>query len=285
MGKQTGQKSCQPGQLSGQMPAFFSLSPPAASQALPERQTAIMAPAGEGNGMQTAALTKADLLELKEDLKTHLASLIDQKLDPLTKQISSLSSTLSEVTNTANAAFEESERNRGLIKEIKATEKLLKDRIAWLEQRARAMNLKLRGVPERQEINNALLQNILTWITSQLNLEGNLSPTITSAYRVGPASLACPNFPRDIILRFLYTTERDALLQFARKNGALFYLGNKVIVLLDLPQEILMKRKSLKVIMDQLKAKNIRFRWTVSSDVVVVKDGAQLRTFHRVIPF
>lgn len=47
--------------------------------------------------------------------------------------------------------------------------------------------------------------------------------------------------------------------------------------LLDLSQDILMKRKTLKPITDQLKAKNVRFRWNTASDVVVVKDGAQYK--------
>lgn len=107
------------------------------------------------------------------------------------------------------------------------------------------MNLKLCGIPESSEINNALLHNIIHWIMPLLQLEGNVSPTITLAYRVGPVSSICPNFLRDVILQFLYTKERDAVLQLARSES-LSFSGSKIIVLLDLPQEILLKRKGLK---------------------------------------
>lgn len=48
-------------------------------------------------------LHKSDLVEIKEDLKLHLATLIDRKLDRMMEQILSLSSTIKEVANTANA--------------------------------------------------------------------------------------------------------------------------------------------------------------------------------------
>lgn len=48
--------------------------------------------------------------------------------------------------------------------------------------------------------------------------------------------------------------------------------------LLDLLPEILLKRKSLRPITDKLKEKKIRFRWNAASEIVVVRDGVQLKT-------
>lgn len=75
-------------------------------------------------------------MEIKDESKHHLASLIDSKLDPLMEQISTLSSTIKEVATTANAALEGSEKNGGIIKELRAAECQIKERLAWLEQRA-----------------------------------------------------------------------------------------------------------------------------------------------------
>lgn len=92
-----------------------------------------------------------------------------------------------------------------------------------------------------------------------MHSEDNISPTITSAYRVGPPSSIGPNFPRDIIVHFLYANEREAVLQMARGMSSLNYSGSKILIFLDLPQDILFKKRSMKPIMDQLKAKGIRF--------------------------
>lgn len=194
MGKQNGVKVRKSGQLSGQLQAFFHPSPATTSSSQAEGQTVNMAPAGGGNGVQASQITKDDLIEIKNDLKQHLASLIDTKLDPLMEQISTFSSTIKEVANSANAAYGESGKNGGFVNELKMTECQLRDHIAWLEQRAHAMNLKLCGIPEFPEINNALLRTISTWLTPLLHLEWNATPTITSAYRVGAASLIRPNF-------------------------------------------------------------------------------------------
>lgn len=277
MGKQNGAKTRQSGQSSGHLPSYFPSSPPAASQAQSGHTSPDMAPTGEGSGASTTQLTKSDLMGLKEDLKLHLTALIDKKLDPVVEQISSLTATIKDVANTADAAYTESEKNGGLIKELKASERQLKERIAWLEQRARAMNLKVRGIPESSETNKDLQHTIVAWLTPLLKLDGTTTLTITSAYRVGSAASIRPNFPRDIILQFLYTRERDAVLAMARRAGSLSFSGAKVIVLLDLPQEVLQKRRCLKPITDQLKAKNIRFRWSAASEVIVFKDGAQYR--------
>lgn len=110
-----------------------------------------------------------------------------------------------------------------------------------------------------------------------MQLEGERTPTITTAYRVGSAASIWPNFPRDIILHFLYAKEREALLSMVRRASSLTFSRSKVLVLLDLPQEILMKRKALKPITDQLKTKNICFKWNAASDIVVSKDGAQYK--------
>lgn len=56
---------------------------------------------------QTARITKNNLIEIKNDLKHHLASLIDKKLDPLMEQLTTLSSTIKDMAVTANAALEE----------------------------------------------------------------------------------------------------------------------------------------------------------------------------------
>lgn len=234
-----------------------------------------MAPTGEGSGAPSASLTKSDLLEVKEDLKKHLSSLIDSKLNLMMEQIAALSSTVQDVAKTADAAHDECVRNGGHIKALQATERQLKDRIAWLEQRARSLNLKLRGFPESTDFNKNLLHNVITWIMPMVHLEGAVSPTITTAYRVGPPSAIRPNYPRDIIITFLYANEREATLQMARSTSSLTYSGSKILVLLDLPQAVLIKRRGMKPITDQLRSKGIRFRWSSSSDVVVVKDGAQ----------
>lgn len=66
-------------------------------------------------------------------------------------------------------------------------------------------------------------------------------------------------------------------MNVARRLGTLKYKDHKIIALLDLPPEMLAKRKTLKPITDQLKNKNVRFWWSAMSDVIVTRNGAQYR--------
>lgn len=67
------------------------------------------------------------------------------------------------------------------------------------------------------------------------------------------------------------------MLRLARGPNSLLFSGAKILILLDLPQDTLQKRRELKPITDQLKTKGVRFRWNAASDVVVIKDGAQYK--------
>lgn len=54
------------------------------------------------------------------------------------------------------------------------------------------------------------------------------------------------------------------------------YNDHNIIVLLALPPETLTKRKMLKPIIDQ-QNKNVRFQWSPTLNVIVVKNEAQYR--------
>lgn len=52
---------------------------------------------------------------------------------------------MGEIATTANKAFEMASAMEERVSGSESTEKHLKERIAWLETRARALNLKVRG--------------------------------------------------------------------------------------------------------------------------------------------
>lgn len=103
------------------------------------------------------------------------------------------------------------------------------------------------------------------------------APTLVAAYRIGPLTAGRKNYSRDIIIQFMYAKEREAVLRTARNVTQAYFQDAKISFLLDLPPDILLKRKMLKPITDKLKNSNVRFRWNNVSDVVVVKEGQQYK--------
>lgn len=267
------------------MSVFFAPATSAPSQTTAEKSPPNMADDTQAVSPEGAQISRTDLEALGTDIKQHFATLIEQKLDqkldqklaPITQELKSFKATMSDIASTANKAFEMASALENRVNEAEGAEKHLKDRIAWLESRARALNLKIRGVPESADLNSNLASTLSTWLSSFLNLGTERAPTIVTAYRVGPISAIKPNYPRDIILQFMFAKEREAVLQAARSTSQVQFKGTTILFLLDLPLEILLKRKTLRPITDKLKEKKIRFRWNAASEIVVVRDGMQLK--------
>lgn len=113
--------------------------------------------------------------------------------------------------------------NETAVKEVKASEKALKNRVAILELKMRAVNLKFRGLPEHSEINENLMAFMTSWITSFIQPAGGVFPIIMAVYRLGAASQAKPNFPRDVLVQFQSLKDKDAVLSATRQQAVLKY--------------------------------------------------------------
>lgn len=234
MGGNKGLKGRTPGKAGGQMPAFFppSSSPTLAEQ--PDRPLHIMASGSGSPGAEAsngAQISRANLEVLGENLKLHFTSLLDQKLDqkldskldPITAELKAVKGVIGEIAKTANAAHEMASTLEHRVADTEASEGVLKERLAWLELRPRALNLKVRGIPELKDLNADLVPALTDWLASLLGVSEELAPTLVAAYRIGPSTVGRQNYSGDIILQFLYAREREAVLQMSRNVTQVFF--------------------------------------------------------------
>lgn len=187
MGKQNAAKARQNGQSMGHLPAFFpttgllsgseptdqpgpnmapSLSQGEASPA-GGRKTPTERSAGETED-DDVVVTRQDLMTVSADLKLHISTLLEGGLAALNGQLQTLNDSLKEVAETAGKAYDMAVANESTVKEVKVSEKALKDRVTALELKMRAQNIKFRGLPELTEINNNLMTFMTSWISSFL---------------------------------------------------------------------------------------------------------------------
>lgn len=273
MGKNSGSKSRPSLKGSGSLPNYFSSLEPRSS-AVPEcGEDDKMAPECPGE----SSVMKQDLLDLGADLKSYFDSLIAQRLSPIAQQLSDLKSNLKEVSSTAETTLEIGLTLQEDSKRFQLLEQQLTSRIALPETQARATNLKFRGFPEYPELNANLPSSIASWLAVILRLEDGMAPSILAAYRLGPPSAAPPHFPREVIIQFLYQRSRNAVLQAAHAAGPLKYEDHVIQVLLDLSPETLVKQRLLKPMTECLHRNKVRFRWSPTSDILVLKEGRRLR--------
>lgn len=279
MGRNNGSKSKQSLKGSGALADYFNaaeLRPSApAESGTSGKMAPEMAPEIASEKTDAASLTRQDLIDLGADLKAYFDTKLAQSISPIAQQLTDLSSSLKEVSGTADAAMELGLAVREETKRLQHSEQQLGQKIAALEAQMRATNLKFRGLPESPEFNANLIPSLASWLASVLHLEDGVAPTILSAYRLGPQSAARPNFPRDVVAQFLYPRSRNAILQRARTGGPLKFEDCTIQVLLDLAPDVLAKRRLLKPITECLHNNKIRFRWSPASDVLVYKEGRQ----------
>lgn len=296
MGKSGASKARHNGQSLGRLPDFFPASGLPSGLEPPDRPAGNMAPAqlpisagsaderrgsaersGEAAEEDGALVTRRDLMTVSSDLKHHISALLEGSLAEIKGQLQTINTSLKETAETAGKAYDLATSTESAVKDIRASEKALRDRVAVLELKARALNLKFRGLPEHPDINNNLQAFMTSWFATFLHTTGDASFNIMAAYRLGAASMAKPNYPRDVLVQFQSLGNRNSVLSAARQQGALKYQERTVLALFDLPPESLMKRKQLKPITDHLKTKNVRFRWSPTSDLIVTRNGAQYR--------
>lgn len=129
MGKHSTLKSKPNGRASGSMQDYFPQNSSPTTTSMSEKQTAKMMPTLETEVGETdsAAVTHKYLFDLRNDLKQHFTSLLDQKLEPFSKRLSSLTTMVKDVSSTADAAYDLSKFQEQHIKNLQLTEKRLKE--------------------------------------------------------------------------------------------------------------------------------------------------------------
>ena len=101
-----------------------------------------------------------------------------------------------------------------------ANMKILNDRMDFLDDQGRSKNLRFSGIPEGQNENWEQSQQKVNRI---LNDCLNISPLIDRAHRVGKPS---QNRPRDVIVKFSSSTQRDTILRDRTKlKGTQIYIN------------------------------------------------------------
>lgn len=132
-------------------------------------------------------------------------------------------------------------------------------------------NLKFRNFPEKVEENTELPSFIASWLATAMQTEPGIAPLLNYAYRMGPLIKCQPKaWPRDMIVRFTSLRTKQAVMALARQNGFIKYKESKILVMQDLSQETLFKRRLLKPITTTLTKAQIKYKWVSYCKLQVV---------------
>lgn len=129
-----------------------------------------------------------------------------------------------------------------------------------LEGRDRRSNLRFRGIPENIPQDNIkdLLWSICNYF---LDKPPHYPIVLDRFHRVPTYRSKTSNKPRDIICKFHYSMDREAITKNSWSKGPYLLEDNEISVLQDIPRKTLTMRRLLKPLLEVLKSKGIPYRW------------------------
>ncbi|KAJ7317138.1 hypothetical protein JRQ81_003300 [Phrynocephalus forsythii] len=133
------------------------------------------------------------------------------------------------------------------------------DQLDFLELKAKEHILRFRSIQEtsNEHIRERMVIELSKFLQEDRQL---LDSEIDKVFRVNSRFATQNKAPRDILIFFVKKNTRDRILQLHSKNK--FKIDNKdVIVLKEIPQRILQRRKDFTFLVQKLKENNISFKW------------------------
>ena len=230
--------------------------------------------------------TKADVRSIRRELANELTVLTTKQAELATEQTemaSSLNDTMDRV-----AVLEQS------IDNLSKENKTLQDKCLDLECRGRRNNLKCFYIGEHSEAGSPV-SFMSTFFTTVLGPENFQTPIVVDrAHRLGPKPKNRDDKPRVMIVRLHYFSDREKIIELARKKGSLTYNGSPVLIHPDVPQAIAKLRATYGPIKAKLREAKLKIpgldyslyhpaRFTVTLDGIrySLKDPAAAEEFYK----
>ncbi|XP_067327577.1 uncharacterized protein PF3D7_1120000-like [Anolis sagrei] len=197
--------------------------------------------------------------ELKTELKNELKKEFKEEIGRVDKDLITLKEELKEI----KVKTKEKEKFQKTIQEKVASWDAQRQKLErnqeFLEMKELETQLRLRNIQEspNEDIRGITLEILATSLKSTLEI---MDKEVDQIYRFATNYSRKNKTPRDVLVSFVRKRTRDEVLQ-ANSKIPLQYKGEKVVVLKEFPQTILTKRRQYFFLTQELKKRNIRFRW------------------------
>lgn len=198
---------------------------------------------------------------IKKDMREEFGNFkeeVNQQLSEIGAELKNTEARVEEV-ETRVAEMEEWSVNvkDELLQALKEQESIV-SKLTDLETRSRRNNLRIFGIPEGEEGNNAC-EFMERFIKSELQLP-DIDLNIQRCHRsLGPKP-SPPAAPRSMVAHFLVYKTKDLVLSSAWKKKEIHFKGKRVYFDHDYPAEVIKKRKKYAPLRKVLKERGLRFQ-------------------------
>lgn len=257
-------------QLSNNIPDIFRTK---AATLHEETQASQTSKASSPASLSSSVIASADihgatsaipsLLDLQRDLQRVA---LDIK-HTLTTAISDLKTDIQSMHNRLSEVEESSQMQAAAIRQVQKAHDLhlphifdLHRQVEDLDNRGRRHNIRVRGVPEGIDP-SALTQTVCTIFNELLERPADTPIDMERIHRALRPPPRDTEPPRDIVCCLVNFPLKEEILRKARDRGRILYNGADIKLFQDLSQITLQNRRTLRPLLETLRARNIQYRW------------------------
>lgn len=130
------------------------------------------------------------------------------------------------------------------------------------------LQLRVRGLNEEE--NEDIREIVVTILAELLEKSPELiDANLDQIYRLRLRFAEKEGVPRDVIVNTTTKKLKEEILRQCYENP-IEYKGRKVIIMKELPRQVILQRKKFKKLIEVLKKKKIRFRWELPEGVTFI---------------
>lgn len=202
--------------------------------------------------------SNAEMMKAFKAMEKQVSDKIDEILSAVMDVTKRMTEAEERISGTEDNIVQLKTRNDTLEKQVKS----LSDKVVDLENRSRRNNLRLVGLPEKEEGSDAcaFLEKFLPEI---LEMDQSCTPLIIErAHRI-PSSSQGRNRqdgkmqPRTVIMKFINFKQKEQALKAAKAKGTIVHKGYNLRFFPDLSAELHRQQKRYDVVRQKLRDKGI----------------------------
>lgn len=222
------------------------------------------------------AKQNAELVNLMVEKNTELMNKKHEELrQDILLALEGIASHVERMDECIEQMGEHAERVDERLNKIEENADLTQNELILIQYREMEFALRIRGVKENQ--NENLRGDIAVDLAVALNCKTEeIEREIEKAYRVNSWVARQRKLPRDIVIYFSRRTRRNEIIQ-KFYNEKFQIAAQNVIILKEIPPKILRKRKEFAFLTEELKKRQIQFRWEIPIGIVVTVAGTRYR--------
>lgn len=209
-----------------------------------------------------------------------IGALMEQKFTELHSSLDKLSSRVEDnvkrITEAENRISDGEDRTTTLenkLTELEQRVKILTDRAEDSENRSRRDNIRILGLKEGTEGNQAV-RFFGSWLPDVLGLETKRGLIkIDRAYRsLGPPK---KNYNRPVIIKLHNFSDKQQILAAVRKKGEIIYQGDKINIRQDLSTQVRESRRQFNGVCERLIQRGLRFQMRYPASLCFIFNGEE----------